>query len=101
MRARTGIASSSSWFSSTELMLPARLCDWFCRLSEPVFETRLAESRVIVGNQRPLAHLDAVVPPVWVGDDLAGIVKRRQGPLGEFIQTELFRPPDFNGAIHW
>ena len=40
--------------------------------------TRLAESRVIVRNQRPLAHLDAVVPPMRIGDHLAGILQRRQ-----------------------
>src|SRR5258707_13283465 len=101
MPARTGIVSSSSGFASTALCrLPTRLCDWFCSLSEPVFKTRRAESRALIGNQRPLAHLDAVVPPVRVGDHLAGIPKRRQGPSGEFIQMKLFRPPDFNGALH-
>src|SRR3954468_6912701 len=102
MPARTAIVSSSSGSPRLRLCrLPARLCDWFCNLSEPVFEMRRAESRALIGNQRPLAHLDAVVPPVRVGDHLAGIPKRRQGPSGEFIQTKLFRPPDFNGALHW
>src|SRR5581483_10747062 len=80
--------------------LPTRFRDWFCNLLEPLVETRRAESRVILGNQRPLAHRNAVVAPVRIRDHLAGIVKRRQGPSGEFIQVKLFRPPDFNRALH-
>src|SRR6266481_5763793 len=80
--------------------LLSRLRGLFGSVNEPVLETRLSESRVIVRNQRPLAHLDAVIPPVRVGDHLAGILKRRQVPPDEFIQTKLFGSPDFNGAIH-
>src|SRR5207237_2927235 len=54
-----------------------------CRLIEPVFETRPAQLRVIVRNQCPLAHLDAVVARVRVGDYLAGILARSQVPSGE------------------
>ena len=35
-----------------------------------------------------------------VGDYLARILARSQEPPGEFIQAKLFRPPDFNRAIH-
>src|SRR5690349_9896609 len=49
-------------------------------LNEPVLETRLAESRVIVRNQRSLTHPNAVVPPIRVGDHLARIVERGQVP---------------------
>lgn len=80
--------------------LQSRLRGLFCRLLEPVFEARLAESRVVVRNQRPLAHLDTVVARVRVRDYLAWILARSQVPSGEFIQTKLFGPPDFNGAIH-
>src|SRR5258707_3135985 len=101
MPARTGIVSFSSDSPPPRLCwLPTRLCGWFCNLNEPVVETRRAESRALIGNQRPLAHLDAGVPPVRVRDHLAGIPQRRQGPSGEFIKMKLFRPPDFNGALH-
>jgi hypothetical protein len=54
-----------------------RLWGSFGSVDEPVFETRLSESRTLVRDQRSLAHLDAVVPPVRVGDHLAGIVQTR------------------------
>ena len=64
-----------------------------CRLSQPAFETGLAESCVIVRDERPLAYLDAVVPPVGVGDDLARILVRGEKPPGELIEAKLFWPP--------
>src|ERR1700674_2213843 len=79
--------------------LLSRLRGLFCRLIEPVFEVRLAQLRVIVGSQCPFAHRDPVVTRVRVRDYLARILAGSQVPSGEFIQTKLFRPPDFNGAI--
>ena len=61
---------------------------------------RLAQLRVIVRNQCPLAHRDTGVARVGVGDYLARIVARSQVPPDEVIQPKLFRPSDFNGAIH-
>src|SRR3954470_10339328 len=100
-------APSASGFAT--LLLSDRHCD-SCGLrrrtrnsyglSPPGFETGLAEPCVIVGNQRSLAHLDAVVPPVRVGDHLAPILMQRQEAPGEFIQAKLLWPPDFNHAIH-
>ena len=58
----------------------------FCRLIEPVFEVRLAQLRVVVRNQRPLAHLDTVVARVRVRDYLAWILARSQVPSGEKAQ---------------
>src|ERR1700720_556013 len=43
-------------------------------LSEPGFETRLAESCVIAGNECPLTQLHAVVTRVRVSDNLARII---------------------------
>jgi hypothetical protein len=48
-----------------------RFCRW---LSEPGFETRLAESCVIAGNECPLAQLHAVVTRLRVSDNLARII---------------------------
>src|SRR5882724_9025779 len=45
-------------------------------LSEPGFETRLAESCVIAGNKCPLTQLHAVVTRVRVSDNLARIIAR-------------------------
>ena len=79
--------------------LPTRLWDLFRRV-KPVFEARLAESRVVVRNQRPLAHLDTVVARVRVRDYLAWILARSQVPSDEFIQTKLFGTSYFHGGIH-
>jgi len=43
-------------------------------LSEPGFETRLAELRVIAGKECPLANVHAVVTRVRVSDNLARII---------------------------
>src|SRR5262245_22364684 len=79
--------------------LLSRLLNLFGGVNEPFLKARLAESRVIARNQRLLTHLDAVIASVWVGDDLAGILKLQQRPPDEFIQTKLFRPADLNEAI--
>ena len=83
------------------LRLRFRTLDLTCGLTEPGFETRLAESRVVAGNECALAHLHAVVARVRVSDNLARILACGQTPPDEFIETKLFRPPYFNGAIHW
>ena len=57
-------------------MLQSRLPGLFCRLIEPVFEMRLAQLRVIVRNQCPLAHRDPDVARVRVRDYLARILAR-------------------------
>ena len=77
-----------------------QMWDLLGSLTEPVFEARLAESRVIVRNEGPLAYLDTVVARVRVGDYLAWILARSQVPPDEFIQTELFGTAYFNGVIH-
>ena len=48
-----------------------------CLLAEPRLETRLAEPRVIAGDQRPLAHLNAVVARMRVSDNLARVLACR------------------------
>src|SRR5882757_6902954 len=70
------------------------------RLSEPGVETRLAESCVIAGNECPLTQLHAVVTRVRVSDNLARIIACGQTSPDEFIETKLFWPAYFNGAIH-
>jgi hypothetical protein len=42
--------------------------------AEPVFETRIADSRAIARNKRSLAQLQAEVSRVRVGDNLARIL---------------------------
>ena len=80
------------------LRIPARvLCRGLC---EPGLEARLTESRVIAGKERAFAYLDAVVARVRVRDYVAWILARSQVSTDEFIETKLFRPSDFNGAIH-
>src|SRR5215472_6052109 len=92
---------TSSYSPSSHLRCrPTRLWDLFRRLTEPILETRLAELRVIAGNQHPLAHLDTVVARVRVRNYLAGVPTRRQVQPDKFIQTKLFWSPDFDGAVH-
>src|SRR6478752_1339871 len=71
-----------------------------CGLAEPGFKTRLAESRVVAGKERPLAHLYAVIARVRVSDNLARILAYRQISPDKFIEMKLFRPAYFNGAVH-
>src|SRR3954462_627083 len=70
-----------------------------CGLAEPRFEKRLSESRVTAGNERGLAHLNAVVARLCVGNNLARIVARGKILPDQFIQTKPFRPRYFNSAI--
>ena len=48
--------------------------DLTCGTAEPFFESRLAELRVIAGEECALAQLHAVVARVRVGDNLARIL---------------------------
>src|SRR5947209_19232792 len=79
--------------------LPSRSRDLICGLAEPRFETCLSESRVTAGNERGLAHLDAVVARLWVGNNLARILACGKISPDQFIQTKPFRAPYFNCAI--
>src|SRR6266705_6844924 len=51
-----------------------------CGLSQPGFETGLAESRVIARKQCFLADFRSIVTGVWISDDFAGIFERGQAP---------------------
>ncbi len=57
--------------------------------------------RAIAGKECPLANVHAVVARLWVCDNLARILVCGEALPGEFIETKLFRPSYFNGAIHW
>src|SRR5215467_2796995 len=68
---RTGSQHHSGVIDTAGLSMRTRnLC---CGLSEPVFETRLAESCVIVRNQCSLADFRPRVKRFWVSDDFAGV----------------------------
>src|SRR5216684_1259130 len=69
-------------------------------LSEPGFETGLAELRAIAGKECPLANVHAVVARLWVCDNLARILVCGEALPGELIETNLFRPSYFNCVIH-
>src|SRR5260370_38596981 len=51
-----------------------------CRLSEPGFETGLAESCVIARNQCSLAEFCPGITRIWVSDDFTGIFECGQAP---------------------
>jgi hypothetical protein len=70
-------------------------------LAEPRLEADLAESRVAGRNQRALTEDGPEIPRVRVSDNLAGIVARAEALTYQFIETELLRTGDFDGAIHW
>ena len=73
--------------------------DLTCRLTQPAFETRLAESRIIERNTCSLAQPPSEEARVRVRDNLTRIVECGEVPSKEFIETELIRPPYFNRAI--
>src|SRR5262245_23415427 len=79
--------------------LQINLWSLFRRPREPVYESCLPEPRLIVRNQCPLAHSDAELALVRFRDYFARILARSQVSPDEFVQTKLFRPADFNGAI--
>src|SRR5712692_5064244 len=70
-------------------------------LSEPGFETGLAELRVIARKECPLANVHAVVARLRVCNNLARILVCGQVLPAEFIEVKLFWPSYFNDAIHW
>src|SRR5258705_2315041 len=67
--------------------------------AEPVFETRLAEQRVIARNKCALVYLCAEVLRVRVSENLARIVACAEGLSDEFIETVLLGPGHLNGTI--
>src|SRR5258708_31241692 len=69
-------------------------------LSEPGFETRLAESCVVARNQRFLPEFRPRVKRVWISDDFAGIIERGQAPPDEFIHAKLFGASNFDDAVY-
>src|SRR5206468_5189289 len=71
-----------------------------CGLSQPGFETGLAESCVIARKQCSLADFRSRVTRVWISDDFAGIFERGQAPPDEIIQAKLLRPCNFNDAVY-
>src|SRR5258706_2460999 len=101
------LAISASFF--TTLFLVGHRCDTCglrmrarnlcCGLSQPGFETGLAESCVIAGNQRFLAEFRSRITSVWISDDFAGIFKRDQSPPDEFIHAKLLRASNFDDAV--
>jgi hypothetical protein len=68
-------------------------------LGEPGFERRFAEPGIFTRDERALLHLDAVVASVRVSDNLTRILACGKTFPDEFIETELFRPPNFKGAF--
>src|SRR5690242_2614704 len=66
----------------------------------PGFETRFAKSGAFAGDQRSLTELRAGISRTRIGDDLTRIIELCQAPADEFIQSKLFRPPDFDGALY-
>src|SRR5262249_15297344 len=70
-------------------------------LTEPGFETRLAESRVVAGNECRFAQLRAVVACMRVSDNLTRILTCRDISSDQFIKAKLFRPAYFKGAVYW
>src|SRR6187551_2701985 len=101
----TGIADRSSnaslaagllWLmfeaTRTSRGLQAPIRNLTCRLTEPAFETPLAEPRVIGCNKCSLAQLAAEVARVRVRDNFARIVVRSQLPSNEVVETKPLRP---------
>ena len=71
------------------------------RLGEPLAEPDVAESRLALGNQRAFTEFGPEVPRLRIGDNLAGIVVRGEALTDQFVETELLRTGDFNGAVDW
>ena len=72
-----------------------------CRgLSEPAFETRLAQPCVVARDQCFFTDFRSRVTGVWISHDFAGIFEWDQAPPDEFIQAKLFRASNFDSAIY-
>jgi hypothetical protein len=68
-------------------------------LTEPVFETDLAELCVVGRNQRALAEFGPEVPRVRVDDNLARIVAPAEALMDQLIETELLGPATSTGPF--
>src|SRR5262245_38640162 len=71
------------------------------RLAEPLLEPDVAQPRLAGGNQRAFAEFCPEVSRVLVDDNLAGIVASGEALADQFVETELLRTGDVNGAVHW
>jgi len=71
-----------------------------CGLSEPDFESRLAESCVLARNQCSLADFRSRIKSIWISNDFAGIFECGQASPHEFIQAKLFRASNFDDAVY-
>src|SRR6185437_7350941 len=84
----SAVAISARFFTTLLVLAPhcdacglrMRTRNLCCGLSQPGFETGLADSCVIARKQRFLAEFRSSVTRVWISDNLAGIVKRCQAP---------------------
>src|SRR5438128_6925659 len=82
------VAISASFFMTLYLLGPhcdacglrMRTRNLCCGLSQPGFETGLAESCVIARKQCFLADFRSIVTGVWISDDFAGVFQRGQAP---------------------
>ena len=81
--------------------LAVRLLRFLDGLFEPVLEAPLAESRVVIGNQRTLAKFRPEVPRVRVNDNLARVVLCAEALTDQLIETELLGPSNFDRAVQW
>src|SRR6266851_199862 len=71
-----------------------------CGLSEPGFETRFAESCILVRKQCSLAEFCPSVKRFRISDDFAGIFERGQAPPDKFIDAKLFRASNFDDIVY-
>src|ERR1041385_1284177 len=71
-----------------------------CELSEPGFESCLAESCVIARKQGPLADLCPGVKRFGVSDDFTGIFEFGQPSPNQFIQAKLLRASNFDDTVY-
>src|SRR5882762_3339098 len=102
------VAISASFFMTLFLLghhcdacgLRMRTRNLCCGLSQPGFETGLAESCVIGRNQCSLADFRSRVTRVWISDNFARIFERGQAPPDEFIQAKLFRASNLDDAVY-
>src|SRR5712692_6664982 len=102
------VSTSASFFMTLFLLghhcdacgLRRRTRNLCCGLSQPGFETGLAESRLIPRKQCSLADFRSRVTRVWISDDFAGIFERGQTPPHQVIHAKLFRASNFDDAVY-
>src|SRR5262245_9351219 len=68
-------------------------------LAEPLLEAGLAEAGVAVGDEAARAELGTVVARAGVGDHLAPVVARAQGPSDDLVEAEPLGPGDLDRAV--